>query len=175
MPFVSLPKRLDWTRWLQIIHIHNIRRKQVNHRFPKLPPAKFSCIYWVTHVGFKSPTPTMKMETNFTTSKSKPHRPTGLTRTHDAGWMDGIAITLFFTSLSALLSKLVVQSSASTVANPDDAKGNDVDLSIYKGKVLLIVNVASQCALTNSNYKELSQLYEKYKDQASVKFLNKFC
>ncbi|KAK9277699.1 hypothetical protein L1049_007246 [Liquidambar formosana] len=26
-----------------------------------------------------------------------------------------------------------------------DARGNDVDLSIYKGKVLLIVNVASQC------------------------------
>ncbi|KAF3340239.1 putative phospholipid hydroperoxide glutathione peroxidase [Carex littledalei] len=46
-----------------------------------------------------------------------------------------------------------------------DAKGNDVDLSIYKGKVLLIVNVASQCGLTNSNYTELSQLYEKYKDQ----------
>nr|CAD1835133.1 unnamed protein product [Ananas comosus var. bracteatus] len=46
-----------------------------------------------------------------------------------------------------------------------DASGNDVDLSIYKGKVLLIVNVASQCGLTNSNYTELSQLYEKYKDQ----------
>ncbi|KAM6587868.1 hypothetical protein CsatA_010473 [Cannabis sativa] len=46
-----------------------------------------------------------------------------------------------------------------------DAKGNDVDLSIYKGKVLLIVNVASQCGLTNSNYTELSQLYQKYKDQ----------
>ncbi|KAG7620107.1 Glutathione peroxidase [Arabidopsis suecica] len=44
-----------------------------------------------------------------------------------------------------------------------DAKGNDVDLSIYKGKVLLIVNVASQCGLTNSNYTELAQLYEKYK------------
>ncbi|RWV84593.1 hypothetical protein BHE74_00018127 [Ensete ventricosum] len=44
-----------------------------------------------------------------------------------------------------------------------DARGNDVDLSIYKGKVLLIVNVASQCGLTNSNYKELTQLYEKYK------------
>ncbi|KAA0042767.1 putative phospholipid hydroperoxide glutathione peroxidase [Cucumis melo var. makuwa] len=44
-----------------------------------------------------------------------------------------------------------------------DAKGNDVDLSAYKGKVLLIVNVASQCGLTNSNYTELSQLYEKYK------------
>ncbi|CAN0907614.1 Probable phospholipid hydroperoxide glutathione peroxidase 6, mitochondrial [Linum grandiflorum] len=46
-----------------------------------------------------------------------------------------------------------------------DARGNDVDLSIYKGKVLLIVNVASQCGLTNSNYTELTQLYQKYKDQ----------
>ncbi|KAJ8766135.1 hypothetical protein K2173_021652 [Erythroxylum novogranatense] len=46
-----------------------------------------------------------------------------------------------------------------------DAKGNDVDLGIYKGKVLLIVNVASQCGLTNSNYTELTQLYQKYKDQ----------
>ncbi|XP_047965095.1 probable phospholipid hydroperoxide glutathione peroxidase [Salvia hispanica] len=46
-----------------------------------------------------------------------------------------------------------------------DAKGNDVDLSIYKGKVLLIVNVASECGLTDSNYTELTKLYEKYKDQ----------
>ncbi|PKA52160.1 putative phospholipid hydroperoxide glutathione peroxidase [Apostasia shenzhenica] len=46
-----------------------------------------------------------------------------------------------------------------------DAAENDVDLSIYKGKVLLIVNVASQCGLTNSNYTEMSELYEKYKDK----------
>ncbi|XP_024031542.1 probable glutathione peroxidase 8 [Morus notabilis] len=46
-----------------------------------------------------------------------------------------------------------------------DAKGNDVDLSTYKGKVLLIVNVASKCGMTNSNYTELNQLYEKYKNQ----------
>ncbi|KAJ8539384.1 hypothetical protein K7X08_013637 [Anisodus acutangulus] len=46
-----------------------------------------------------------------------------------------------------------------------DAKGNDVDFSTYKGKVLLIVNVASKCGLTNSNYTELHQLYDKYKDQ----------
>ncbi|KAF8033019.1 hypothetical protein BT93_D1798 [Corymbia citriodora subsp. variegata] len=46
-----------------------------------------------------------------------------------------------------------------------DARGNDVNLSQYKGKVMLIVNVASQCGLTNSNYTELSKLYEKYRNQ----------
>ncbi|KAI4326965.1 hypothetical protein L6164_019474 [Bauhinia variegata] len=46
-----------------------------------------------------------------------------------------------------------------------DAEGNDIDLSIYRGKVLLIVNVASKCGMTNSNYTELNQLYEKYKDK----------
>lgn len=46
-----------------------------------------------------------------------------------------------------------------------DAKGDDVSLSDYKGKVLLIVNVASKCGMTNSNYTELNQLYQKYKDQ----------
>ncbi|XP_057468040.1 putative glutathione peroxidase 7, chloroplastic [Actinidia eriantha] len=42
---------------------------------------------------------------------------------------------------------------------------NDVSLSKFKGKVLLIVNVASRCGLTSSNYSELSHIYEKYKTQ----------
>nr|GEU84739.1 probable phospholipid hydroperoxide glutathione peroxidase [Tanacetum cinerariifolium] len=46
-----------------------------------------------------------------------------------------------------------------------DVKGQDVELSKYRGKVLLIVNVASQCGFTNSNYPELTTLYQKYKDQ----------
>ncbi|KAL9329923.1 hypothetical protein ACSQ67_004926 [Phaseolus vulgaris] len=46
-----------------------------------------------------------------------------------------------------------------------DTKGDDVDLVTYKGKVLVIVNVASKCGMTNSNYVELNQLYEKYKDK----------
>jgi glutathione peroxidase len=43
-----------------------------------------------------------------------------------------------------------------------DIDGKDVPLSTYKGKVLLIVNVASECGLTPSNYKALNELNEKY-------------
>ncbi|XP_071924101.1 probable glutathione peroxidase 5 isoform X3 [Coffea arabica] len=46
-----------------------------------------------------------------------------------------------------------------------DSKGKDVDLSNYKGKVLLVVNVASKCGFTNSNYTQLTELYSKYKDK----------
>ncbi|KAK9682893.1 hypothetical protein RND81_10G104700 [Saponaria officinalis] len=46
-----------------------------------------------------------------------------------------------------------------------DIDGKDVPLSNFKGKVLLIVNVASKCGLTSSNYTELSHVYEKYKPQ----------
>lgn len=39
-----------------------------------------------------------------------------------------------------------------------DAKGNDVDLSTYKGKVLLIVNVASQWYVIASSLLRLDEL-----------------
>lgn len=35
----------------------------------------------------------------------------------------------------------------------------------YRGHVLIIVNVASNCGLTESNYKQLQQLYDKYSEK----------
>jgi len=42
--------------------------------------------------------------------------------------------------------------------------GNATPLSTYKGKVILLVNVASRCGFT-PQYSALESLYEKYKDQ----------
>jgi len=45
--------------------------------------------------------------------------------------------------------------------------GQPLPLSNYKGKVLLIVNVASFCGFT-PQYEQLEAVYEKYKDQGLV-------
>ncbi|MFO1094766.1 MAG: glutathione peroxidase [Planctomycetaceae bacterium] len=45
--------------------------------------------------------------------------------------------------------------------------GKEVDLSKYKGKVVMIVNVASQCGLT-PQYEALQDLQKTYKDQGFV-------
>lgn len=43
-------------------------------------------------------------------------------------------------------------------------EGKEVELSQYKGKVLMIVNVASKCGLT-PQYEDLEKLYTTYKDK----------
>ncbi len=52
----------------------------------------------------------------------------------------------------------VYEFSATTIA------GKDIDLSDYRGKVLLIVNTASKCGFT-PQYKGLQALYSEYKDR----------
>jgi glutathione peroxidase len=74
----------------------------------------------------------------------------------------------------ALLSLLAVVAcaaplSAAEAQSPLDfqmksIEGQDVDLSKYKGEVLLIVNVASKCGLT-PQYEQLEAVYSKYKDK----------
>ncbi|KAJ6849870.1 putative phospholipid hydroperoxide glutathione peroxidase [Iris pallida] len=89
-------------------------------------------------------------------SKSSPFSSTSL-----------IKHTFFSSSSSSSFSRMSSSQAVASIHDftVKDARGNDVDLGTYRGKVLLIVNVASQCGLTNSNYTELSKLYEKYKDQ----------
>ncbi len=45
-----------------------------------------------------------------------------------------------------------------------DAKGNEVKLSDYKGKVLMIVNTATGCGFT-PQYKDIEAMYEKFHER----------
>ncbi|XP_058793014.1 phospholipid hydroperoxide glutathione peroxidase-like [Phymastichus coffea] len=52
-----------------------------------------------------------------------------------------------------------------------DILGNDISLDKYRNHVAIIVNVASQCGLTETNYKQLQSLYEKYGESKGLRVL----
>lgn len=72
-----------------------------------------------------------------------------------------MAMAAFGIAFGAVAGEETVQVTKHTMK---DISGNDVDLSQYEGKVLMVVNVASKCGLT-PQYEQLVQLHEKYKDQ----------
>ncbi|KAH0566541.1 glutathione peroxidase-like [Cotesia glomerata] len=52
-----------------------------------------------------------------------------------------------------------------------DIHGKNVSLDKYRGHVLIIINVASECGLTEINYKQLVELHEKYGKSKGLEIL----
>lgn len=78
-------------------------------------------------------------------------------------------MNLITLAISEATSFFSVTNDVSTNTNIHDFNVLDINkievkLSDYKGKVILIVNVASKCGFTNQ-YRSLQEIYEKYKDQ----------
>lgn len=80
---------------------------------------------------------------------------------------------LFRLSFLSLAVMLVASVTSAAKAGDDDQevlslkmeslKGEEVDLSEYKGKVVMVVNVASRCGLT-PQYEQLQTLHETYSE-----------
>ena len=72
-----------------------------------------------------------------------------------------IMISLFGNKLSANYEKLAYDFEFK------DLDGSSLNLSDYKGKVIVVVNVASQCGFTNQ-YKDMQKVWEQYQDRGVV-------
>lgn len=79
-------------------------------------------------------------------------------------------------SMKLLLSLIFIGLGSIMIDNTDtsiynfnltDIDGNQVSLEQYKGKVIMIVNVASKCGFT-PQYEGLQNIYETYKDDGFV-------
>tara|TARA_Y100000590_G_scaffold451532_1_gene593080 strand:- start:1054 stop:1608 length:555 start_codon:yes stop_codon:yes gene_type:complete len=72
-----------------------------------------------------------------------------------------IMISFFASKVSANYEKLAYD------FNFKDIDGSTLNLSKYKGKIIVVINVASQCGFTNQ-YDDMQKIWEKYKDKGIV-------
>ncbi|MEN8249883.1 MAG: glutathione peroxidase [Bacteroidota bacterium] len=87
----------------------------------------------------------------------------------------GFAVAIIFCALSCGFKQ--VSSRPDTDVKPPEGSiydfkmvsigGDTIDLSIYKGKKLLIVNTASECGYT-PQYKDLQKLHKQYGDKITI-------
>ncbi len=75
----------------------------------------------------------------------------------------------FILSILLLMAAYTGRTQATDIYNYSfiDIDGNKVEMSQFKGKKILIVNVASKCGFTHQ-YKELQELHEKYGDKVAL-------
>lgn len=76
-----------------------------------------------------------------------------------------IILTVFLSALMTLFNNSVNESIYEFPVK--DIDGNEMSLEKYKGKVILIVNVASKCGYT-PQYEGLQKIYEEYEDDGLV-------
>jgi glutathione peroxidase len=84
----------------------------------------------------------------------------------------GFVACLSILMLTASMNAYPTTEPTTSVSSPLDFRmrsidGEEVDLSQFKGSVILIVNVASQCGLT-PQYDALQKIYETYHDRGFV-------
>ena len=70
-------------------------------------------------------------------------------------------MSLFTTNISGNYDKLVYD------FDFNDLDGSPLNLSEYKNKVIIVINVASQCGFTNQ-YEDMQKIWEKYQSRGVI-------